>query len=251
MYLAKMAANATALDPSGGVPAPLQRLERFVFVLTGEVTVKAAKHEAVVLGANQFAYLPRDMSHVIMSETGAELMVFERKHRGADVRGAGKAAAPVFLHGDVEAQPVLPVGGEVFVLRKLLPQTVDYDFNVHVMDFMPGEYLNVKEVHYNQHGKCSLAGPHSAPHSAHVWSCSLGDMLTLSLRVALSQVCCCCRARGCTDWGTTGCRYRQVTPSGWRPTCRSGTPPWEPRPRDIFCTKTLPWTRWTSDAGKK
>ena len=33
-----------------------------------------------------------------------------------------------------------------FALRKLLPQTADYDFNVHVMDFQPGEYLFVKEV---------------------------------------------------------------------------------------------------------
>ena len=48
--------------------------------------------------------------------------------------------------------------GEVFLLRKLLPQTGDYDFNVHVMDFAPGEYLNVKEVHYNQHGLLLAAG---------------------------------------------------------------------------------------------
>ena len=38
----------------------------------------------------------------------------------------------------------MPVAGEVFLLRKLLPQTADYDFNVHVMDFLPGEFLNVK-----------------------------------------------------------------------------------------------------------
>lgn len=46
----------------------------------------------------------------------------------------------------------------MFLLRKLLPQTGDYDFNVHVMDFAPGEYLNVKEVHYNQHGLLLAAG---------------------------------------------------------------------------------------------
>ena len=46
----------------------------------------------------------------------------------------------------------------MFLLRKLLPQTADYDFNVHVMDFQPGEYLNVKEVHYNQHGLLLVQG---------------------------------------------------------------------------------------------
>ena len=39
---------------------------------------------------------------------------------------------------------MLPVPGEVFALRKLLPATADYDFNIHIMDFHPGEYLNVK-----------------------------------------------------------------------------------------------------------
>jgi (S)-ureidoglycine aminohydrolase len=38
------------------------------------------------------------------------------------------------------------------------PQTVDYDFNIHIMDFQPGEHLYVKEVHYNQHGLLLLEG---------------------------------------------------------------------------------------------
>lgn len=42
--------------------------------------------------------------------------------------------------------------GEVFRLRKLMPTSMAHDFNIHIMDFDPGEYLNVKEVHYNQHG---------------------------------------------------------------------------------------------------
>jgi hypothetical protein len=53
--------------------------------------------------------------------------------------------SPAFQHGCVEDQATLPPGGlEVFGLRKLLPQTADYDFNVHVMDFKPGEYLHIK-----------------------------------------------------------------------------------------------------------
>lgn len=61
-------------------------------------------------------------------------------------------------HGHTDEQPLLPVPGEVFELRKLLPPTPVYDFNVHIMDFKPGEYLNVKEVHYNQHGLLLLEG---------------------------------------------------------------------------------------------
>lgn len=51
---------------------------------------------------------------------------------------------PVYQSGTTAERPVLPVPGEVFALRKLLPQNATYDFNVHVMDFLPGEFLNVK-----------------------------------------------------------------------------------------------------------
>ena len=46
--------------------------------------------------------------------------------------------------GSTSKQTTMDVAPEVFVLRKLLPQTADYDFNIHIMDFRPGEYLYVK-----------------------------------------------------------------------------------------------------------
>ena len=66
--------------------------------------------------------------------------------------------SPRFQHGHTQAQALQSVEGEVFALRKLLPHTADYDFNVHVMDFLPGQHLSVKEVHYNQHGLFLLQG---------------------------------------------------------------------------------------------
>jgi (S)-ureidoglycine aminohydrolase len=65
---------------------------------------------------------------------------------------------PAFQHGTTEGRPILPVAPEVFVLRKLLPASDEYDFNIHVMDFEPGQYLYVKEIHYNQHGLLLLQG---------------------------------------------------------------------------------------------
>jgi (S)-ureidoglycine aminohydrolase len=70
----------------------------------------------------------------------------------------GCQGKPAFQHGTTDDRPVLPVEPEVFVLRKLLPATEDYDFNIHVMDFEPGQYLYVKEIHYNQHGLLLLQG---------------------------------------------------------------------------------------------
>ncbi|KAJ6701234.1 (S)-UREIDOGLYCINE AMINOHYDROLASE [Salix koriyanagi] len=46
--------------------------------------------------------------------------------------------------GSTDQQPLLETPGEVFELRKLPPQSLLYDFNIHIMDFQPGEFLNVK-----------------------------------------------------------------------------------------------------------
>ena len=58
-------------------------------------------------------------------------------------------------HRDCET--VVPAG-EVYRLRRLLPLSREFDFNVHVMDFAPGEYLQAKEAHHNQHGMLMLEG---------------------------------------------------------------------------------------------
>ncbi len=53
---------------------------RFVFVLDGvlNVTVASAK-AAEELHADQYAYIPADMQHTLTSDTGAGLLLFERR----------------------------------------------------------------------------------------------------------------------------------------------------------------------------
>ncbi|EFN54219.1 hypothetical protein CHLNCDRAFT_17245, partial [Chlorella variabilis] len=142
MLLANMKQQSSGAKPPEGH-------ERFIFVLDGVVKVTAGS-ETVTLHADDFAYVPAHMEHVVTSASGAGLLLFERRYA---VNGR-----PRFIHGHTQEQQLLPTAGEVFALRKLLPQTADYDFNVHVMDFLPGEHLNVKEVHYNQHGLLLLQG---------------------------------------------------------------------------------------------
>lgn len=62
------------------------------------------------------------------------------------------------------------------MLRKALPQTGEYDFNVHIMDFKPGEFLNIKVngVKLSLYGLC-------------------GRVFTLrhNSNRGLRQICCC------------------------------------------------------------
>jgi len=145
MYLADMGANGASAPPPG------PRVERFVFVLQGEAAAEAAGSGGIPLPVDHYAYFPPGTQHRITSASGARMVVFERPY-------AIEGGAPELQAGSVASRPPLPTPGEVFVLRKLMPATGDYDFNVHVMDFAPGEHLNVKEVHYNQHGLLLLQG---------------------------------------------------------------------------------------------
>ncbi|KAL0051945.1 hypothetical protein WJX82_005133 [Trebouxia sp. C0006] len=143
MFLADMQANSSATSPAAGT-------ERLIFILDGVLELSYDKH-SIALHSDDFAYLPAHVPHSLQSSLGAGMLIFERAY---GIQG-GKAEVVV---GSTSKQPVLDVSPEIFTLRKLLPQTGNYDFNVHIMDFRPGEYLYVKEVHYNQHGLLLLQG---------------------------------------------------------------------------------------------
>ncbi|GER33548.1 ureidoglycine aminohydrolase [Striga asiatica] len=174
MYLAKMQGGVLRENSRSGLP--LKDVERsgsfillkkfgirirFIFVLQGVVTLGDAsgiKHE---LEVDSYAYLPPNAEHSLNSSASATLVIFERRHDYL------KNHAPEQIIGSTDKQPLLETPGEakslccfkvVFELRKLLPTTLPYDFNIHIMDFQPGEFLNVKEVHYNQHGLLLLEG---------------------------------------------------------------------------------------------
>lgn len=150
------------LQPKGRLTNPKDAtIERFVICLDGGVDVEMrAKDEIALTGkttrasirVGEFGYMPANASHAIVSDASeSTLLVFEREYTIRDVN-------PDYRFGAIDDQDVLPVAPEVFTLRKLMPDTPDYDFNIHVMDFRPGEHLHVKEVHYNQHGLLLVAG---------------------------------------------------------------------------------------------
>ncbi|KAL3134040.1 hypothetical protein ABBQ32_008472 [Trebouxia sp. C0010 RCD-2024] len=143
MYLADMKTNASATAPGAGI-------ERLIFVLDGVVKLYHGS-KTTALHADDYAYMPPDTPHSLHADQGAGVLIYERVY-------AIQEGKPQVHIGSTSKQPTVDVAPEVFVLRKLLPQTADYDFNIHIMDFRPGEYLYVKEIHYNQHGLLLLQG---------------------------------------------------------------------------------------------
>jgi len=147
MYLADMKA--------GGVfesnEKEQEHLERFVFVVEGKVSVACADGP-LELKDDDFVFFPPGYHHKIVNLDHAKLVVYERQHFYAT------PVVPAFHHGSTSEKSNLVTPGEIFKLKKCLPEEEAYDFNIHIMDFEPGEFLNVKEVHYNQHGLLLLEG---------------------------------------------------------------------------------------------
>ncbi|KAG6780700.1 hypothetical protein POTOM_013568 [Populus tomentosa] len=222
MYLAKMQENSKSGLPPNDV-------ERFLFVVQGSATLtnaSGAHHQLMASVIYEFraylvdsyAYLAPNSKHSLECDASATLVVFERRFisprsvidcdASASLVVSERRYSPLENHfteqivGSTDQQPLLETPGEVFELRKLLPPSLPYDFNIHVgfrigqnlralisnfwklytqislhtvtlinepvwlssrfdqhiMDFQPGEFLNVKEVHYNQHGLLLLEG---------------------------------------------------------------------------------------------
>ncbi|KAH6788626.1 ureidoglycine aminohydrolase [Perilla frutescens var. frutescens] len=145
MYLAKMQENSNS-----GLPP--KDVERFVFVLQGVVILTDTLGVKHGLQVDSYAYLPPNSKHSLNSDASATLVVLERRYEYLEDHTTGQ------IISSTSDQPLLETPGEVFELRKLLPTSLPYDFNIHIMDFQPGEFLNVKEVHYNQHGLLLLEG---------------------------------------------------------------------------------------------
>ncbi|KAK3125050.1 hypothetical protein QOZ80_7BG0599340 [Eleusine coracana subsp. coracana] len=145
MYLANMQdGSKSALPPKD--------VERLVFVLQGSILLSVGTGTTHSLLVDSYAYLPANMKHSMISDESTTLVIFERRYSTIE------DYHPDLVVGSTDKQPLLETPGEVFQLRKLLPTSLPYDFNIHIMDFQPGEYLNVKEVHYNQHGLLLLEG---------------------------------------------------------------------------------------------
>ena len=140
------------MKPESESGLPVAGAWRFVFVIDGEVLVTEEKPESEgastvtstthTLGHGGYAYFPADHPHKMTSTKGASLLIYEKQYvppSGAVAAALGpKPSKPTVVVGHTDDQPNIPTPGEVFGLKKLLPQTLEWDVNFHVMDFNPG-----------------------------------------------------------------------------------------------------------------
>ena len=160
MTMVSMNTKAKSYVPSPGA-------WRFAFVLDGKCSIRYKDEDAEAevtkegLTAGEYFYFPMNTEHEIYtdSDNQCELVMYEaftkpKLNGKPDEFPTGQKV----IVGETDSLPNIETPGEIFRLKKLLPQTLEYDVNFHVMDFAPGETLNVKELHHPQHGLVILEG---------------------------------------------------------------------------------------------
>jgi len=146
-YLALMGAGGMAAPPPSG-------LERVIYVVEGEVTLKVEQDAEKKLTVGGYAFVPAGSDARLQARTSSRLNVFEKHF----VPRPG-LAAPRLVFGqeqNVEGQPFL--GDPDAMLKTLLPLDASYDLAVNVFTYAPGATLPMVEVHIMEHGLLMLAG---------------------------------------------------------------------------------------------
>ena len=127
--------------------------ERFVYVLTGTVTVDAGPHKHA-LAKGGYAYIPQGVEQRVAAIEKARAAVIEKPYRL--VPGIGAPELLVGHEADVKSQALM--GDEALQVRSLLPDTMAFDFAVNTMTYQPGAALSMVEIHVMEHGLLMLEG---------------------------------------------------------------------------------------------
>jgi (S)-ureidoglycine aminohydrolase len=147
----------TTLEPDAASAVPGEGIERFVFVVSGEVSLKVQgrRHE---LAAGGFAFLPADVEHRLttsaQAKAAARMAVFEKRYQAA--AGAPAPAPRVGHERDVAGEAFL--GDADLRLQVLLPPEPAFDLAVNVFTYQPGATLPQVEIHVMEHGLLMLDG---------------------------------------------------------------------------------------------
>ena len=137
------------VDLAAGGVVPPTPLQRFIYVLSGEVQTGS-----LTLAAGGFAYQPAGAHDAVRSAAGARATVIEKAYVPLD----GVAPPPAFsgVEDEIDPQPVL--GDPDLAVRALLPPDQAHDFAVNTLAYRPGASLPMVEVHVMEHGLLMLEG---------------------------------------------------------------------------------------------
>jgi (S)-ureidoglycine aminohydrolase len=148
----------TAEFAQGGTLAPAAPdVQRFLYVLAGEVELEVPGEGEYVLRDSDYAYLPPGASHYLRAATKARVSLIEKRFVALP---AGDETYPARALVGREAElPAEPLGGDpALLVRRMMPDGPAWDFAVNTMTYAPGATLSQVEIHVMEHGLLMLEG---------------------------------------------------------------------------------------------
>lgn len=133
---------------------PLPGVERFVYLLTGQLTLLDSLHK-YPLTAGSYAYTPPNKPVQLVATAASQLILFEKRYEPLAsvnpptqliVAHENQRPSAAFL-GDPDAQ-----------LKLLLPDEPAFDMAINLFTFQPGTTLPFVETHIMEHGMIMVEG---------------------------------------------------------------------------------------------
>jgi (S)-ureidoglycine aminohydrolase len=127
--------------------------QRFLYVLEGSVKVESGR-ESGHLSTRGYAYFPQDSTHHVVATEKSRVAVIEKTYRSLD-----SAAPPCTIVSSEDAVISHALSDDPDLqVKRLLPDTMSFDFAVNIMTYQPGAALNMVEMHVMEHGLLMLEG---------------------------------------------------------------------------------------------
>lgn len=138
---------------NGTIETAVDGVQRFVYVLEGELSVEAvgAVH---VLRPDGFAYLPAGTPHRLAADTPSRAVLIEKRCQAQ----SGETLPAVVIGDEAAIQSEALGGDEGLQVKHLMPDGPTWDFAVNTMTYDPGAALAQVEVHVMEHGLLMLEG---------------------------------------------------------------------------------------------
>lgn len=138
-------------NEDGTLPLGGGELERFVFVLDGQLRISGAVEGE--LGPGGFAFLPAGGESILHSSR-AVAVLFEKRFEPLQ-----ESSAPTSIVGNsAEIPSAAFLGNEGAQLKTLLPDAPEFDMAVNLFTYQPGAFLPFVETHIMEHGLAMVSG---------------------------------------------------------------------------------------------
>jgi len=138
---------------NGTVGAAAEGVQRFVYVLEGELSVEAARR-VHALKPGGFAYVPAGTPHRLAAAATTRAVLIEKRYQSLP----DEPSTEVVVGDEAAIQSEALGGDEGVQVRHLMPDGPSWDFAVNTMTYDPGAALAQVEVHVMEHGLLMLEG---------------------------------------------------------------------------------------------